>query len=194
MDPEWPRRVHRIVAMCGAISGPGNVTAVAEANCHADPEAVAVVLESGAPLLMVPLEVTMRASLSRERFDRARGDVRDDAAARLACSLLGFYIEMARGLGSNAAALHDPLAVAVACVPELAEMQRLRVEVELQGSFTRGQTVAWLDGRRERIERRGDHDDVVGIEPVEANVEVVRDVDGERFLDLFLSRVIQRPQ
>src|SRR5206468_4559600 len=34
LDPEWPRRVCRIVAMCGAISGPGNVTAVAEANCH----------------------------------------------------------------------------------------------------------------------------------------------------------------
>src|SRR5437773_8459284 len=41
-DPLWPKRIERTVAMCGAVSGPGNVTAVAEANCYADPEAAAI--------------------------------------------------------------------------------------------------------------------------------------------------------
>ena len=81
----------------------------------------------------------------------------------------------------------------MASVPELAEVQRLRVEIELQGSLTRGQTVAWLDARRERIEGRGDHDDVVALEPIEGNVDVVRDVNGDRFLDLFLERVLLPP-
>ena len=176
--------------MCGAVSGPGNVTAVAEANCYADPEAAAIVLASGARILMVPLEVTNRAAITRERFDLARGASPDRAVSGLASALLDFYINMASGLGSTSAALHDPLALAAACLPDLVVTQRLHVDVELQGTHTRGQTVAWLGGRRERVEPRGDHDDVVGIDDVQGNVDVAVDVDAERFLDLFLERVM----
>lgn len=193
MDSAWPSRVHRIVAMCGAVAGPGNVTPVAEANCYADPEAAAIVLASGAPILMVPLEVTTQASLSRERLDSALQNVRDDPSARLARSLLDFYLDMASRLGSTTAALHDPLAVAAACMPDLVKTRRLRVDVELNGSLTRGQTVAWLNGRKERTESRGDHDDVVGIEEVEGKVDVAFEVDADRFLDLFLERVLLPP-
>ena len=192
-NSEWPRRIHRIVAMCGAVAGPGNVTAVAEANCYADPEAAAIVLESGAPILLVPLEVTTRAALTRQRYAAARPPTGGDRVSDLACLLLDFYLDMAASLGSDAAPLHDPLALAAACVPDLVQVRRLRVDVELQGTLTRGQTVAWLDGRRERVESRGDHDDVVGIEAVEGNMEVAVDVDGERFLDLFLARLLPPP-
>ena len=191
MDADWPRRVHQVVAMCGAVTVPGNVTAVAEANCYADPEAAAIVLGSGAPVLMVPLDVTMRGALSRERFEQARPAVRQkDGAFGLACSLLKFYLGMASRLGSTTAALHDPLAVAIACAPDLVGSRRLRVDVELEGSISRGQTIAWIDRRRERLEDRGDHDDVVGIETVEGNVDVALEVDAERFLRLFLERVL----
>ena len=56
-----------------------------------------------------------------------------------------------------------------------------------------GQTVAWLSGRRERLDSRGDHDDVVGIEEVEGNVDVGIDVAAKRFLDFFLERVLASP-
>src|SRR5207249_9470331 len=100
---------------------------------------------------------------------------------------------MATSLGSASAALHDPQALAVACVTDLITTARLRVDVELKGTHTRGQTVAWLSGRRERLESRGDHDDVVGMEEVEGNVDVAIDVDAERFLELFLERVLASP-
>jgi purine nucleosidase len=194
LDPTWPRRVHCIVAMCGAVRGPGNVTAVAEANCYADPEAAAIVFGSGAPIVMVPLEVTLRAALSRERFAETQQRSRHDPPARLALSLLNFYLSTASRLGSPEAALHDPLAVAVACVPDLVKTRRVRVDVELDGSLTRGQTVAWLSGRRELVRSEGDHDDVVGIEEVVGNVDVALEVDAEGFRGLFLERVLLSPR
>jgi purine nucleosidase len=195
VDADWPRRVHQVVAMCGAVTVPGNVTAVAEANCYADPEAAATVFGSGASVLMVSLDVTMRAALSRDRFKASRpGASAKGGAARVGRSLLEYYLDMAQRVGSPAAALHDPLAVAVAAIPDLVTVRRLRVEVELDGTLTRGQTVAWLSGRQERLTDRGDHDDVVGIDPVETNVDVALEVDGERFVDLFLERVLYLPQ
>jgi len=141
----------------------------------------------------VPLEVTMRAAITRERLDVARQSAQDTAASRLACALLDFYLAMATRLGSPSGALHDPLALAVACVPELVTTQRLHVNVELHGTHTRGQTVAYLSGRRERTESRGDYDDVVGVDEVEGNVDVAVDVDAERFLEFFLERILASP-
>ena len=189
-DATWAGRVGQIIAMCGAVGGPGNVTPVAEANCYTDPEAADILLRSGEAVRLVPLETTMQAPLRRPRFEPARSAASRSRSSQIACSLLDFYLDLADRLGSDGAALHDPLAVAVACAPDLVQWRRLRVEVELEGSLTRGQTVAWLDGRRERVEHRGDHDDVVGIEEVVGNVDVAVDVDVERFLRLFLTRVL----
>jgi inosine-uridine nucleoside N-ribohydrolase len=108
----------------------------------------------------------------------------------LAVSLLDYYVAMSVSIGHPDAALHDPLAVAVAFCPELITTRRLRVEVECQGTLTRGETVAWLSGTRERIEDRGTYDDAVGVEPVEGAIDVASDVDAERFLELFVERVL----
>jgi purine nucleosidase len=192
LDPTWPRRLERLIIMGGAVAVPGNVTPVAEANVYADPEAAAIVLSSGAPITLVGLDVTMRAALSEGRFRALRGPAIDrvDPFARLAVSLLDYYVAMSVSIGHPDAALHDPLAVAVAFCPELITTRRLRVEVECQGTLTRGETVAWLSGTRERIEDRGTYDDAVGVEPVEGAIDVASDVDAERFLELFVERVL----
>jgi len=192
LDAQWPKRVGRVVAMCGAVGVPGNVTPVAEANCYADPEAAAAVLSSRLPMTLVPLDVTRRAALSTERLQerlRATGP-RPESPSGLAAALLKFYVAMAARLGFPAAALHDPLAVAVALQPGLVSTRRLRVDVELSGKLTRGQTVAVMSGRREIVADRGDHDDVIGLEDVEGNVDVALDVDVDGFLDFFLGRVL----
>jgi inosine-uridine nucleoside N-ribohydrolase len=191
LDPGWPSRVERIVVMGGAVSVAGNVTSVAEANVYSDPEAAAILFASGAAITMVGLDVTMQTRLSRERWRAAgaQAERSSDPAAVAAARLLDFYVDRATALGVEGPALHDPLAIAAAFQPDLVAVQRLYVEVECVGTHTRGQTVAWLGGMRERVVDCGDHDDVVGVELIEGNIDVCVQVDAGRFLDLFLGRL-----
>ncbi len=64
----------RVVIMGGAVKVPGNISYAAEFNAHADPDALAVVLESwrehkrskeleATPLVLVPLDVTEQVAL-----------------------------------------------------------------------------------------------------------------------------------
>ena len=59
--PGLTERLGRIVAMGGAIRREGNVTPAAEFNIYADPEAAAIVLRSGVPVTLVPLDATRSA-------------------------------------------------------------------------------------------------------------------------------------
>ncbi|EMT53008.1 hypothetical protein I532_09522 [Brevibacillus borstelensis AK1] len=58
MDKELAKKFAAVIVKGGAIRVPGNVTPIAEANMHADPEAAALVLASKLPLLLVPLDAT----------------------------------------------------------------------------------------------------------------------------------------
>ena len=80
-----------------------------------DPEAAKVVFGCGAPLTMVPLEVTHTALATPEVM--ARIAARDSAFLRLMHRLLMFFAHTYRGVFDFAhPPLHDPLAVfAVAC-------------------------------------------------------------------------------
>lgn len=193
LDSGWAARLERIVISGGAVGVPGNVSPVAEANVYADPEAAAIVLGSGAPITLVGLDVTETSTATRGHLEVLRPNGMAGRGGVLALELLWAYVGVAERVGAAGAALHDPLAVAVACQPDLVRSARLHVEVELEGGLTRGQTVAWRTGRRERIENRGDHDDVVGIEDVPGQIDVALDVDAERFRSLFFERLALGP-
>jgi inosine-uridine nucleoside N-ribohydrolase len=69
----------------------------------------------------------------------------------------------------------------------------MRVDVETRGEFTRGQTVA---NRRNAIEKNvlhhfsdGDRYIVEGLEEVRPNAKVCTEVNAEKFLGLFVSRI-----
>lgn len=68
LDPAFAENIRGIVFMGGALDVPGNITAAAEANTFHDPHALDVVLKSGAPTLMVGLDVTMQVLLTAEDF------------------------------------------------------------------------------------------------------------------------------
>jgi purine nucleosidase len=172
-----PERLDRIVAMGGAIRREGNVTPAAEFNIFADPEAAAIVLRSGIPVTLVPLDATMRAVFP------------GDAAARLAASdvpveravgeLGGFVSAVYRTYyGIDGFALHDPLAVGAAIDPSLVTTEDLWVSVETGGDLTAGATVAdfW-------------HIPEPWGEP---NASVALDADGDRFLEFLCTRLFGR--
>ncbi len=145
LEPRITSWVKSIVVMGGAAFVPGNVTAAAEANIWGDPEAAWRVLHSGAPVTLVGLDVTHQALLQDGDLDRL-----DPALpyASLLREAVEFYMRAYNPNlppGQRSCPLHDPLAVALAEDPSLADYEMLPVDVELHGALTRGATI--IDAR-----------------------------------------------
>jgi purine nucleosidase len=191
LDPEFPRRLRRLIVMGGAAAVPGNVTPAAEANFYNDPESAAAVFESGAELTMVGLDVTLRALFEARRHRLLAGHVPrgGDAVARFAFAILDHYLNADLAAGLEGSPLHDPLAVAALVQPGLLTCRPLRVEIETAGRLTAGQSVVNLAGVVERVESRGDHDDVVGLDRPQPNCQVALEVESAAFVDLFCRRL-----
>jgi len=84
-------------------------------------------------------------------------------------------------------------AVGVAIDASICTAPLMYVDVETRGEFTRGETVA---NRRNAIEKNvlhhfsdGERYIVEGLEQVEPNAKVCTEVNAERFLELFVSRI-----
>jgi purine nucleosidase len=175
--PQLGERIERIVAMGGAIRSEGNATPAAEFNILADPEAAALVLRSGVPVTLVPLDVTMRTIFQAEWAERlqASGDAVERFAGGLVAHVAKVYRQYYRIDGM---ALHDPLAVAVAIDPSLVDGRDLWVTVDTGEGITAGKTFAdfW-------------HIPEPWGEP---NAFVALEVDAERFIRLFCERLFGR--
>ena len=141
--PEFSDLIKHIYFMGGAVWG-GNVTTTAEFNIWADPEAAHIVFDSGIPMTMVGLDVTLKAIMEREDVARLRNC--HTRAADFAADLLDFMFERFRKGGENVI-MHDALAVAAALYPECMNYTDYYVDVETTGTYTRGHTAADFRGR-----------------------------------------------
>jgi purine nucleosidase len=139
LAPEIPSRIRQVVVMGGARSEGGNITASAEYNVHADPHAAAVVLGSGAPLVVLGLDAThqVRSSPARIARIRALGSVAAHAAADLMDFAAALEWNAATGEG---APLHDPCTLAWLLAPELFVLRPCDIEVEVASPLTLGHT------------------------------------------------------
>src|SRR6266480_269455 len=159
--------IGRIVAMGGAVDVPGNVTPTAEFNMYVDPEAAHRVLAAGLSLDLVPLDATRQAVLPRAGLKKALSRAAGPLAARItAFSDRAFRIDHAGG--AQGMVLHDPLAVALAIDPTLAQWEAVRLEIGPEGETRRA---------------RGD-----------PNCRVAKAIDTTRFLRMFLDRLCPPPR
>jgi purine nucleosidase len=187
-EPELPTLLRGFVLMGGAFEQRGNVTPAAEANIWVDPEAAQAVFRgfAGAPEDRLPvcvgLDVTERVQLTATQLEEVCGCAPGTPLSRFLDDAVRFYIDFYSALGRfDGAAMHDPLAVAVALDPTLATLQTTRVEVETDGQWTRGETIADLDAIRNSPWP-------VGWE-AEDNARVAVDVDADAFLSRFDERL-----
>lgn len=172
-DPYLAGRIKRVVLMGGAITS-GNVTPVAEANIANDPEAARMVYTSGAPITMVGLGVTHQTYLQEKDLEPL--EKLDNQRARFVLQLVRFMMNAYYRLGHEQpiCVLHDPLSAGVCVDPDLVRTQRLHVEVETHGQFTRGMTVA---DRRPRPA----HD---------PTVDVAVELEAQRFVKEFMEALL----
>jgi purine nucleosidase len=185
-DPSIIPLLKEVILMGGSISG-GNVNASAEANIYNDPEAAQIVFQAGWPLTMVGLEVGDKALFTRKYLDelgKTHGPVNDFIS-----SVLKYLVDLSSQFGSPGSPMYDPSAVAVAIDATLVKVQAMHVDVETRGEFTRGETVGNRRGGVERNVLHGNRYVIEGIEKVEPNANVCVDVDADRFLELFVSRI-----
>jgi purine nucleosidase len=185
-DPSIVPLVKEVIIMGGSISG-GNVNAAAEANIFNDPEAAQVVFQAGWPLTMVGLDVGDKTLLSKKYLDQlsqTRGPINDFIYA------VGTYLlDLSARFGSGGTPMYDPLAVGVAIDATLVKAPEMHVDVETRGDFTRGETVANRRGAVERNVLHGDHYVIEAVDKVTPNAKVCVEVDADRFLQLFVSRI-----
>lgn len=178
LDPEWADKVQRLVVMAGAFDVP-NV--MQELNAAYDPEATHAVLTSSAPLLLVPLDVTMRTFMRLDDVDRldAAGT---PLATYLARTVRPWIAWLGQRFGRDGCALHDPLALAALIDPLVIRTRVACADIELDGTLTRGRTVAW-DATDTQIPLSGLQ--LPDVRPV----TIAEDVDNERFMPLLLDRL-----
>jgi len=130
-EPALCRLVRKVVMMAGTES-----SHYAETNVRNDPEAAFIVFNSGIPFTMVPKDITQHAVMPERLMDRLKGS--DSPLCKLLWEMTKIWLQTT---GASAPVLNDPLAVAIAVKPELAKVERVRVEVELHGTHTRGHTI-----------------------------------------------------
>lgn len=139
--PDVVGRVAEIVLMGGAYFEVGNITPAAEFNIYVDPQAADIVFKSGAPITVMPLDVTHKALVTRPRNDafRALGTRVGAAVADMTDFFERFDKEK---YGSEGAPLHDPCVTAYLIRPDLFAGRHVNVEIETRSELTMGMTVA----------------------------------------------------
>ena len=137
--PEAAARIGRLVVMGGSAARGGNVTAAAEFNVWADPEAAQAVLGSALPTVLVGLDVTLPTVLDEVDIARfaAAGPIGAAAAA-----ILQQYLDHARtAYGTTGVVVHDALALTEAIRPGFLGTVRRDVVVDTGLGAGRGQTL-----------------------------------------------------
>ncbi|MGB1253023.1 MAG: nucleoside hydrolase [Candidatus Promineifilaceae bacterium] len=176
LDPELPHKLKRFVVMGGAVTAQGNTSNVsAEFNIFYDPEAAHIVFEAwakaGLIIELVDWEATVRHCIPETIIERceAMDTPKAEFFRNLTRRSIGLTIERE---GRKFLYAADPLAMAVVLEPDIVtQAEQHHLTVELQGAYTRGQTV--VDWRNR-----------LGKTP---NVNIVLEIDRERFYALVVN-------
>lgn len=175
--PEIQENLEMVYIMGGAVDVPGNVGAshagidnsVADWNIYVDPRAAAIVLQSGAPVTLVPLDATNHVPVTANFVERLE-DNRETPEAEFAYDVLSQpeYEEFIRYGGYY---LWDAIAAAILTDNSLASFETRNLTViEAEGNQS-GRTQASGNGRP---------------------VRVATDVAADRFEQLFLDTLSAR--
>ncbi len=158
--PEMRERISRIVSMGGSIHETGTGGGPAEFNIRTDPEAAAIVLSSGIPAVMFPLDVTKKKRFYPETI--AEWKEQGPMIRSLHDAAVAFMEHRARRDGYSPAYsfFHDMLPLVYLAAPQFFVMKSCSVSVDLHGSLTRGVTLFDFSGSAAMTAVDSESDDV----------------------------------
>lgn len=167
--PSLAAHLEMIYVMGGAIDVPGNIAVsdvgiennLAEWNIYADPYAANVVLQSGAPVTLVPLDATNHTPVTTSFYER----IKNNHSSAEATFVFDVLTEIYDSIESGGYYFWDPLAAAILTDESLASFQTMNLAVVEEEGPESGRTQPVKDG---------------------ASVRVAVSADGQRFEQLFL--------
>jgi purine nucleosidase len=167
-DREGMGKLKEITIMGGAVRTRGNITPYAEFNIFSDPLAAQIVLGSGLPITLVPLDVTHQVSLTSQWIEERVKPI-SNSFSKFLIEATGYHSTTHQFRNMELIYLHDPLAVGVVIDSTLVSKERLSIDVETQEGEHCGKTSETKAGPK---------------------VEVCLGVNAKEFLELFLSRLV----
>lgn len=179
MNVNFARSVKQVVIMGGAIAslpdGGGNHTPNAEFNFYVDPEAAQIVLRSGMPIVLSPLNVSRKARFTREVYDRIVAV--DTPITRLVKDRLGPGFQQRP---DRIGLMYDQIAAVALVDPLLMKTVEWYVDVDANPGPSYGVSVGapqpWPGGEGAR------------------KMTVQTDLDFEKFIRLYVERVTKAPR
>ncbi len=137
-EPNLPKLVKEFIIMGGAIDCPGNKNRTAEFNIFVDPEAAEIVFNSGAKIILVPLDVCNKIVLTMKDFEcLKKGNL-----YRPIISMMKKFIEGINNFEKIKGALvYDALAGYYLINPSAYSLIKADIRIETKGEYTRGMTV-----------------------------------------------------
>lgn len=169
--PEMAERIEEIVLMGGAVCG-GNITETGEFNIYEDPEAAAIVFDSGLPIVMCALDATSKCGLDRRAADMLAEC--EGLASRTVGLMLQFYLNGPAYKGQPMASIHDASTFMYLLHPEIYEGRKMTVKVDCSEGLNRGMTVC--DTRKK-------------MQDMPSATTVLTDADGKKFQEYLLEAV-----
>jgi len=170
--------VRRLVIMGGAVAllpdGAGNITPNAEFNFWVDPEAARVTLRSGIPIMLSPLNVSRKTSLTKDWYEKMIAVT--TPVTELLETTMGPRFEREP---DRIHLMYDQVAVGSLIDPTLVTTEELYVDVDIDHGISYGTSVG---GREIWPGAEGAH-----------KMQVQYDLDWTRFIEMFIERMQTNP-
>lgn len=169
--PDIVQGIEQLVIMGGGIVG-GNITPYAEFNCYADPHAAQVVLTSGIPITLIPLDLTHQVIATTQW--RSQLQVVGNLVSQVVVQMLSHYgSHERRDRGWDGPPLHDPCVIGYLLSPDLFSTAPAIIEVELSSAEKMGQLICQWESA----------------EQVAKNIQVAHTIQSEKFLQMLFQKL-----
>lgn len=171
-EPKIVGKVKEIVAMGGVIDPQQfGIPPILEHNFSSDPEAAKVVFQSGIPLTVVGLNVTLKVQMTVDRFNQLKS---------YHTSVVDGLVEMTKRwfevVKRDWSELHDPVAVGAVIDRSFIKTEKLYIDCQIENGVLK--TIPY-----KRVEF---------IPTKEPHINWGIDVDGDRFWDFFIERITKK--
>lgn len=148
--PELVNKIEQIVFMGGSALK-GNITPVGEFNTYVDPEAAKIVLDSGAKIFMLGLDVTNKSITTAKRKEKLK-KINNKVSNAMVHLMTSFdKIPIVKEKFPDGTPVHDLLVTVFLIDSTIFKYKLVNVEVEVDSELTMGQTVVDSDEITDRV-------------------------------------------
>ncbi len=168
IEPRIAQNVAHITIMGGVSGGLSRLDLpIAEHNIQCDPDSAHIVFSSGAPMTLIPLDITTQVQITKADVSKLQAVNHPFHRA-----VVGQIERYPRYIKQGWTNVHDPLAVASVIRPDVMNYQPVKIDVETNGRVGTGATFMQ--------------------EAEDSNIRVAVSVDKAQFEELFMERLVRQ--